>query len=211
MLILSAELEKSYEVVLRRTDISRSYANSDSPPQNSNQSNQMSPIQNSRPIPTGPRAYKKPRLSDTQPSPTRSHTSLPNVNSTSYQPSRNNRRERTPRSNKEPPKSPVKRMDIDGDKRPRSPQPRSRDKEINHPRDHDRETPRERGGEREREHEKDWNDDKGRDSDKKRDRERDRSRRNGLSGGGGKRGFRGNGTHGNGGDRTLAERMGLRK
>ncbi|KAH0839898.1 hypothetical protein J3R83DRAFT_849 [Lanmaoa asiatica] len=145
----------------------------------------------SKPPPTGPRAHKKSRLSDSKASPAQSSVSLPPSKthaSVKHEPSHSPRispSEIRPKSNT--------KMEVDQDSRtrPRSPQERDR------PRQREKERARDRERDRERERE--------------RDRDRDRfSRRNGT-GGGGAAGRRNRGYNHPyaGGDRTLAERMGL--
>ncbi|KAL4242084.1 fl(2)d family protein [Abortiporus biennis] len=174
--------------------------------------NQFSSTNGSKkPVPTGPRAHKKPRLSEQYPSTTHSHSLAPPKmhRSQSSSTRRNESRERSPRGSTDR-KTSVK-MEIDEDVRPRS---RSLERNRDSQRDSQRDT---------RDREKD------RDRDSNKDRERDRSsRRNGGSvsggggggsGGGGSGGGSGSGRRGQirtsssntypGGDRTLAERMGL--
>ena len=147
----------------------------------------------SKPPPTGPRAHKKPRISDAKVSPAQSNVSLP---ASKTQASVKHERSHSPRISPSEirPKGNTK-MDVDEDSRsrPRSPQERDR------PRQREKERARDRERERERDRERD------------RDRDRDRfSRRNGTgSGGGGGRRNRGFNHPYAGGDRTLAERMGL--
>ncbi|KAH9899949.1 hypothetical protein C8Q73DRAFT_681520 [Cubamyces lactineus] len=187
--------------------------------------------------PTGPRAHKKPRLSESQISPTASNSSLPippkphlsAANATPRGMSRDSRAsvDRKPSDN-------VK-MEIDDDNHSRLRSPvRERDRPPHHDRERDRDRDRERQSDRAR------NRDRERERERERDRDQDRSsRRNGNGGGssggnggggsggggGGRRGGRrtngnssgnnnnGNSSasndHGNGADRTLAERMGL--
>lgn len=149
--------------------------------------------------PTGPRAYKKPRLSEPHTSPPpRSNASLPPSKPPHHSNSAriNHLREQSPRPSSEGQmKASHTKMEIDEDlrKRPRSPADRNRDRDRDHGRDHERVRERER--------------------DRDRDRERV-SRRNANGGGGGRgggrradRGMTSN-SYGSG-DRTLAERMGL--
>lgn len=179
-----------------------------------------------KPIPTGPRAHKKPRLSDSQPSPARSNVSLPPPASNPAPLSasgRSTRRERSPRDSR---KSPVKdlRMDVDEDvKRTRTgsrdrsrdrvrERERERDRDRDRARDRERKSDRDRPREREREHD--------RNGERHKEKERDRTRRNGTHGGrsnnnggasngGSRKTVRGYAAQDNGGDRTLAERIGL--
>ncbi|KAI0375560.1 hypothetical protein BV20DRAFT_932288 [Pilatotrama ljubarskyi] len=188
--------------------------------------------------PTGPRAHKKPRLSESQISPTASNTSLPipakphlsAANATPRGASRDSRAsaDRKPADN-------VK-MEVDDESRS---QLRSPVRERDRPPHHDRERDRHRERERDREKDRDRPNDRARNRERERDRERDRdrdqdrsSRRAGNGGGGGgnngsntgatgggggggggrRGGRRTNGNtndQGNGPDRTLAERMGL--
>ncbi|KIL00607.1 hypothetical protein PAXRUDRAFT_129525 [Paxillus rubicundulus Ve08.2h10] len=186
---LSTELDKSYQNLqssLRQKQInsqlhhppSRDYP----PPSTSNGL--------SKPPPTGPRAHKKPRLSDVRISPAQSNVSLPPSKTqvlAKHDPSR------SPRilPPEVRPKSSVK-MEVDEDSRTRPRSPRERDRERQH---------KERVRDRERD----------RDRDRERERDRNRvSRRNGTGGGssGGRR-SRGFNHPYPSGDRTLAERMGL--
>ncbi|KAH7929421.1 hypothetical protein BV22DRAFT_1109853 [Leucogyrophana mollusca] len=193
---LSTELEKSYESfqmsARHKTINSHPYAQAPrdsyhAPPSTSNGT--------SKPPPTGPRAYKKPRLSDPKVSPARSNISLPPSkpppNPVRQSVPRERERSRSPRllSSDTRAKSSNVKMEVDEDARtrPRSPIV-----------DRDRERHRTKDRVRERERDRD------------RDRDRDRlSRRNGGGGGGERRG-RGFASHQYGSaDRTLAERMGL--
>ncbi|KAF9247323.1 hypothetical protein BU15DRAFT_39465 [Melanogaster broomeanus] len=190
---MSTELDKSYQSFqssLRQKQInsnmhrapSRDYHNPPQPPSTSNGL--------SKPPPTAPRAYKKPRLSDVKISPAQSTVSLP---PSKAQPLDKHESSRSPRISppEARPKSNVK-MEVDEDSRTRPRSPRERDRE------------RQRDKERVRDRERD------RDRDRERDRDRDRdrfSRRNG-SGGGGRRSRGFNHPHSSA-DRTLAERMGL--
>ncbi|KAI0776104.1 hypothetical protein BD413DRAFT_459371, partial [Trametes elegans] len=184
--------------------------------------------------PTGPRAHKKQRLSEPQMSPTTSTNSLPippkphlsAANATPRGVSRESRAsvDRKPNEN-------VK-MEVDEDARSRLRSPvQERDRPPHHDRVRDRDRERDRDKGRDRQTERARKRDREREQDRDRDRDQDRSsRRNGNGGGGGgaggggggggRRGGRrtnGNGNsnnsnnidHGNGADRTLAERMGL--
>ncbi|KAG6378696.1 hypothetical protein JVT61DRAFT_12967 [Boletus reticuloceps] len=183
---LSTELDKSYQSFqssLRQKQINSQIHHPPSrdsyhPPPHMPATNGLS-----KPPPTGPRAHKKPRLSDAKISPAQSNVSLPpskTHSSVKHEPSHSPRispSETRPKGNA--------KMDVDEDPRTR---PRS-------PPERDRPRPREKERARDRE----------------RDRDRDRfSRRNGTGGGSGagrrNRGF--NHPYA-GGDRTLAERMGL--
>lgn len=196
---LSSELDKSYESF--QTSLRQMNANHHSYAPASRDAYHPASTSNGvmKLPPTGPRAHKKPRLSEPKVSPARSNVSLPPT-----KPHNANARQSVPRDH-EPPRSPrlspaeprtkpshVK-MEVDEDSRtrPRSPSD-NRDRES-HRRDKDR--AREHDGERDR------------------DRDRDRfARRNGggSGGGGGGRRARGFASHAYAfGDRTLAERMGL--
>ncbi|KAF9226580.1 hypothetical protein BS17DRAFT_800603 [Gyrodon lividus] len=194
LLNLRTELDKSYQSF--QSSLRQKQTNSymhhppsrDSyhhPPQPPSTSNGLS-----KPPPTGPRAHKKPRLSDVKISPAQSNASLPVSKAqapTKHEPSRSPRI-LTPEVR---PKSNVK-MEVDEDSRTRPRSPQERDRERQH---------KERVRDRERD----------RDRDRERERDRNRfSRRNGTGGGssGGRRsrGFNHSYTSG---DRTLAERMGL--
>ncbi|KAG2116071.1 uncharacterized protein F5147DRAFT_675867 [Suillus discolor] len=148
--------------------------------------------------PTGPRAHKKPRLSEPKVSPARSNISLPptkpHIGNARQSIPRDYEAVRSPRLSPTEPRIKVSnvKMEVDEDARtrPRSPND-NRDRET-HRRDKDRA----------RDHEGEHG----------RDRDRDRfARRNGGgSGGGGGRRARGFASHAYAfGDRTLAERMGL--
>ncbi|KAI0052981.1 hypothetical protein FA95DRAFT_1552859 [Auriscalpium vulgare] len=152
----------------------------------------------SKPVPTGPRAHKKPRLSEPRTSPSAAKNALPRIETQASNRSTSRHMDSPEHS---PLLSPVHRkvsggkvveMAVDGDRdgepraRQRSPAPKERDRD------------RERGKDRDK-------------RDKERERDRDRTsrrnghgRRSGRSGGGG----RDNAPFA-GGDRTLAERMGL--
>ncbi|KAL1946891.1 hypothetical protein VTO73DRAFT_14995 [Trametes versicolor] len=186
--------------------------------------------------PTGPRAHKKPRLSEPQISPTTSNSPLPipqkpHLSAANATPRGVSRDSRTSVDRK--PVDGVKmEVDDDASSRLRSPV-RERDRPPHHDRERDK-----------RDRDKDRPSDRARNRDRERERERDRdrdqdrsSRRNGNGGGGGgnnggsggggggggggrRGGRRTNGNnnnnssstnndHGNGTDRTLAERMGL--
>ncbi|KAF8556979.1 hypothetical protein OG21DRAFT_1505818 [Imleria badia] len=188
---LSTELDKSYQSFqssLRQKQINSQLHHPPSrdsyhPPSHPPATNGVS-----KPPPTGPRAHKKPRLSDAKVSPAQSNVSLPPSKTHA---SVKHERSHSPRmspSEIRPKSNPKMDVDEDSRTRPRSPQERDRP----------RQREKERGRDRERDREKE----------RERDRDRDRfSRRNGTSGGGRRnRGF--NHPYA-GGDRTLAERMGL--
>lgn len=216
----SDELEKSYKELALAQKSNDSYRRDSRSPTRSHSRGFQGNSYNSsglKSVPTGPRAYKKPRLSDAQVSPTGSNVSLPPIsNSGSHNNSiRQPRRDRSPRVDIR--RSPTKdaRMDVDEDiKRGRNgsrDRLREREREF---RDRDRDRDRQRDRQRDRDRFRDY--DRGRDQDRegRRDRERDKSRRNGVQGrppvdrGGTGRRVRGFGNQDNG-DRTLAERMGL--
>ncbi|KAG1783221.1 hypothetical protein EV702DRAFT_1060615 [Suillus placidus] len=197
---LSSELDKSYESF--QSSLRQMNANHHSYAHAPRDSYHLASTSNGviKLPPTGPRAHKKPRLSEPKVSPARSNISLPPTKSQTV-----NARQVTPRDH-EPPRSPrlspteprskpsnVK-MEVDEDSRTRPRSPNDNKDRESHRRDKDR--AREHDGERDRD----------------RDRDRDRfSRRNGGgSGGGGGRRTRGFAGHAYAfGDRTLAERMGL--
>ena len=199
----SAELDKSYESFMTSTRLNSTKSYSQSPrasyhplPQTGNGTG-MSKLP-----PTGPRAYKKPRLSEAQASPPRIHTTLPphKSHSKSHPPARGHDTRdyarRLPEGRGKP--NHIK-MDIEEDSRAIPPSP-----------SYDRERERERDRERER-------GSKERDRDGGRERDGNRHTRRNSS-------FAGRGGGGParraervlapidsfaGGDRTLAERMGL--
>ncbi|KAN0097488.1 hypothetical protein V8E55_001934 [Tylopilus felleus] len=193
---LSTELDKSYQSF--QSSLRQKQVNSQThhpPSRDSYHPPQHPPATNglSKPPPTGPRAHKKPRLSDAKVSPAQSNVSLPpskTHTSVKHEPSHSPRispSEIRPKNNA--------KMDIDEDSRTRPHSPQERDR----PRHREKERTRDRERDRERERERD------------RDRDRDRfSRRNGA-GGGGRSGRRNRGFNHPyaGADRTLAERMGL--
>ncbi|EGO02198.1 hypothetical protein SERLA73DRAFT_178021 [Serpula lacrymans var. lacrymans S7.3] len=201
---LSSELDKSYEsfqtsIRQNNANISNSYAPAS---RKSYQGSTRAPsIGNGaqRLPPTGPRAHKKPRLSEPQISPARSNVSLPTSkphvpHSSRQSVSREPERSRSPRvmsSEGRAKSSHNVKMEIDEDARtrPRSPVDRERERERERDKDHARERDRER--------------------DRDRDRDRDRFSRRNAGGGGGRRGRGFNGHSYGNGDRTLAERMGL--
>ncbi|KAL7282352.1 hypothetical protein ACG7TL_003822 [Trametes sanguinea] len=229
---LSAELEKSQDALLQAHGRQPPPPHQPSPAPRSHQPPPhlaMGANGSGKLPPTGPRAHKKPRLSESQLSPTASNSSLPlppkphlsAANSTPRGVSRDSRAsvDRKQVDN-------VK-MEVDDDVRSRQ---RSPLRERDRPPHHDRERDRDHGRDKDRDRERDRQSDraKNRDRERERERERDRdqdrsSRRNGNGsgggsggggggGGGGRRGRRTNGNnndHANGADRTLAERMGL--
>ncbi|CAL1700869.1 unnamed protein product [Somion occarium] len=175
--------------------------------------------------PTGPRAHKKPRLSESQMPPQRPNPPPPPAftpkmyNRPQSSLSRHNEsRERSPRPPPGRKAWPIK-MDVDEDQRTRPRSPRSPERSRENQRERERDVgrdDRERERERERARDRNWPKDKDREKgrqDRKRDRERDRPvRRNvvGNGGGGGRRDSSSShpGSYA-GADRTLAERMGL--
>lgn len=208
----SAELEKSHEAVLAVNGRQgNTNPHSRSPVHRNVYQHQPSPANGSgKPLPTGPRAHKKPRLSEVHVSPVLSSTSLPPPQlSSSNSTSLGNARERRPSVDRKPVSS---EMDIDEDQRtrPRTPERDRRDRERERAKDRERERDKGRDRDRGKDRERD------RDRDRERDRDRDKSsRRNGTYGGGGggsgggRRAGRGPNPAHAGGDRTLAERMGL--
>ncbi|GBE79655.1 hypothetical protein BKA93DRAFT_275578 [Sparassis latifolia] len=230
---LSSELDKSHEAVMasgRLANAPSIHAPSHSPtPRNVYQAPpHLVSATNGKPLPTGPRAHKKPRLSESHTPPARSNVSLPpptktfatNANSIPIKDVRGRRGS----TDKKPP---ANNVDVAEDqrKRPRSPEP-ERDRDRVRGRDKDKEREKETEPDRDRARERDR--DRGRDKEHERDRDRSSRRTGGRSymsnssagsggaqsvagGGGGRRGRGAN--NGNaaypGGDRTLAERMGL--
>ncbi|KAH8118337.1 hypothetical protein DFH11DRAFT_1723260 [Phellopilus nigrolimitatus] len=219
---LTDELDKSYSTFLSHQKSNDAYSrDSLSPPRNSGRS---APTDSSgsnnngdlKPIPTGPRAYKKPRLSETQASPARSNATLPASNTTQGSSNRPSRRERSPRSGDGrgfPSKEARMDLDVDVKKGRQGSRDRSRDRQRERERDRDRQRERDRAREH-RDHGRDAERHKEKDKDKDKERDRDRSRRNGAQGGrgsgggSGRKGARGN-TAQDIGDRTLRQRMGL--
>ncbi|KAH8105918.1 hypothetical protein BXZ70DRAFT_1004217 [Cristinia sonorae] len=230
---LSAELEKSQSAILANGK-STHFHNAHPPAVPSGpRASQQPPSQpaaalNGKRPPTAPRAHKKPRLSETHMSPANQTAPLPPQKmdrSNSGSTRRHESRERSPRATVD--RKPVAvKMEVDADEdrgRARSPERARGDGQRNRKKDG--------GGAGTGNERADRN--RARDRDRNRDRERDRdrpSRRNGgaSSGGGGGGGGNGggggrrsqwtgssattNGSHTNaftGGDRTLAERMGL--
>ena len=216
----SAELEKSEDALLQSHGRQPHLGHQPSPAPRGHQlpshlSNGIGKLP-----PTGPRAHKKPRLSESQmsppaltaPLPPKPHLSAANAT----QPRGRSRDSRASVDLK--PSEGGGGMDVDDDSRsgPRSPL-RERDRPPHRDRDRGRDRdPRER----ERDRDRPRNRDRERDRERDRDRDHDRSSRRHGGGGGGGGGRRGGGrrTNGNnnnidsfanGGDRTLAERMGL--
>ncbi|KAJ7682658.1 hypothetical protein DFH06DRAFT_1161765 [Mycena polygramma] len=214
---LSNELDKSYAAILTiapRAEKSHSHSPRNSyhgslPPGNGAASSNL------KLPPTGPRAHKKPRLSEANrasppapgPGPSSSKGHTRNSRSTSSRPDARTGSEQSPRQDRGKANNHAARMEVDEPKqsRPRSPAERDKDKDLRH-RD------RERREERERDKERDRGE---RDGRPERDGGR-RDRRNGNFGGGGGGGRSGRradrGPPNNayqGGDRTLKERLGL--
>ncbi|KAI0353581.1 hypothetical protein OH77DRAFT_1406786 [Trametes cingulata] len=183
--------------------------------------------------PTGPRAHKKPRLSESQISPTASNSSLPipskpHLSAANATPRGASRDSRTSMDRK--PADNVK-MEVDDDSRSRLRSPvRERDRPPHHDRERDKDRERDRDRDRDRPNDRARNRERERERERDRERDQDRSSRRagngagsggnsggnsgGTGGGGGGRrgGRRTNGNahdQGNGADRTLAERMGL--
>ncbi|PCH41125.1 hypothetical protein WOLCODRAFT_137202 [Wolfiporia cocos MD-104 SS10] len=225
---LSAELDRSQEALI--TANSRQQAAPKPPPGHSQspvprnmyqQPPHLSSANGATKLPpTGPRAHKKPRLSEshTPPAPP-SRSMYPNRPSNTHSNPSSLADGRGPEDRK-----PFVKMDADDDERtrPRSPE---RERERDRMRDRDRERERERDRDRERPRERERDRDRERERNRERERERDRaSRRNGAhgggrggnggsgggGGGGGRRGARGaTNAYNDSGDRTLAERLGL--
>ncbi|KAH9844219.1 uncharacterized protein C8Q71DRAFT_698093 [Rhodofomes roseus] len=217
---LSAELEKSNEVLVansRQTQIPKMHSHSQSPvPPRNHYPQHLSAAPNGsgKLPPTGPRAHKKPRLSESHGSPAPPNPGRPGSATSYAQSAASSPRETRDRRPESMDRKPPHVMDVDEDQRSR---PRSPDR----PHERDRPPHVDTAGDRGRDH-KDRVRDRERDKDREknrereRDRERDRtSRRNGGGrsggGGGGRRSGRGqnNLPSFDSTDRTLAERMGL--
>ncbi|RDX55538.1 hypothetical protein OH76DRAFT_1371773 [Lentinus brumalis] len=224
---LSAELKESQDALLQAHGRQIHPAHQPSPAPRSLQLPSHLANGTGKLPPTGPRAHKKPRLSEPQISPVASNVSLPvppkphlsAANAT--QPRAVSRDSRASQDRK--PVIDTAGMDVDDDSRSGARSPlRERDRPPHRDRERDRDKDRDRDrGDRDRV--------RNRDRERERDRERDHdrsSRRNGGGGGGGggAGGRRGGGrrtnghngntnsnsdAYGNGADRTLAERMGL--
>ncbi|EJF61168.1 hypothetical protein BD309DRAFT_986557 [Dichomitus squalens] len=215
---LSAELEKSQDALLQSHGRQLHPGHQPSPAPRGHQLPPHLSNGAAKLPPTGPRAHKKPRLSESQMSPPASTAPLPpkpHLSAANATQPRGGSRDSRASVDRKPAEGSGS-MDVDEDSRsgPRSPL-RERDRPPHRDRD------------RERERDRDRDRDRPRNRDRERDRERDRgdhdrsSRRNGGGGGGGGRrggGRRTNGTNANtnnidsfanGRDRTLAERMGL--
>lgn len=218
------ELDKTRTTVFTnsRTTNSNPHTNPQSPvarvgqtalPQTSNGSSKLPP--------TGPRAHKKPRLSETPNLPASAHLKGNRSHSGSMSMRRQESSDSSPRSSDHK----VKTSNDDGEHRGWSPE---RNREHIRERERDRPAERDRGHERDRERppkerERDRHPHRERDRDRERDRTRDfdrTSKRNGAygsaagggtPGGGGRRARRGSNANSftSGGDRTLKERMGL--
>ncbi|OBZ70258.1 hypothetical protein A0H81_09941 [Grifola frondosa] len=187
---LSAELDKSHETIVmsgRQLNAvaphARAHAHSPAPRHHQPPPHLSVANGSGKPPPTGPRAHKKPRLSETALSPAPSNTSLPipprlNLSQANSTPRSGSREWRTSVDRKPLPAD----MDVDEDQRsrPRSPEQdrerqrvRERQPERDRERERDRDKPRERVREREKERERE----------RDRGRDRDRSaRRNGAHG-----------------------------
>ncbi|KAL5527616.1 hypothetical protein ACEPAG_6417 [Sanghuangporus baumii] len=222
---LSEELDKSYTAFLNHQQQHKSNIDCDrresrSPPPRAQsisiraESPSISHNGDVKPPPTGPRAYKKPRLSEPRASPARSSVNLPLSNSNSTPlgvpvATRSSRRDRSPRSGDDR-RSPMKEARMEGDEDVKKGRDRSRDR----PREKDRERDRQRERERPRDH-RDREPDRHREQggrEKEKDRAlHDRSRRNGRGPSGGGSGSGRKSGRGNAGqdDRTLRERLGL--
>ncbi|KAF7433058.1 hypothetical protein PC9H_005004 [Pleurotus ostreatus] len=214
---LCQELEKSKEAFagLKSSAYSKSSVysdNSHSAAQSHLTSNGNARTTFSKPLPTGPKGHKRPRLSDTQASTGSSGSNPPPQRS--YRPSEPRGRSPRPHTDSHGKHRSESRMDVDGESRAR---PRS---SIALARD------RERGrGREERAHSKEHSHkDEAKDVDEGNDRGRDRTkapRRNGnfnvgrpsggsVGGASSRKHERSNShRHSQGGDRTLKERMGL--
>ncbi|GJE84094.1 WTAP/Mum2p family protein [Phanerochaete sordida] len=235
---LSEELDKAQATIL---DSSRTKGYPGNP-RNSSQSpairtNQnLSPHANQTPNgssklpPTGPRAHKKPRLSETPSAPPSSHGTQPAKGNRVHGGPSARRQETPDRSPRMSSSNDRKvKMEVDDEERkPWSPK-RGHDHEqdrVERPADRDRD--RERDHERERDRPqkdrvRDRHTHRDRDRDRDRTRDFDRSKRNGAYGGGGGGGSSGGGggggrrprrgsnanSYSSAADRTLKERMGL--
>ncbi|EKM59134.1 uncharacterized protein PHACADRAFT_157402 [Phanerochaete carnosa HHB-10118-sp] len=238
---LSEELDKAQATILENSRMkpNNPRALSQSPVMRTNQNlppHMSQPSNGSSKLPpTGPRAHKKPRLSETPSAPPSSHGSQPAKGNRVHGGSSARRQEtpnRSPRVTTSNDRKPKMEVDDGGrkhwspkhglDHEERAERPSDRD------RDRDRERDRERGHERDRDRPpKDRERDRHTHRDRDRDRARDfdRSKRNGAYGGsggggggssgggtgGGRRPRRGSNTnsYSSAGDRTLKERMGL--
>lgn len=210
-----AELDKSHETILsnsRQAVVANAYAQVQPAANRSmyQQPPHLSAAVNGsgKPPPTGPRAHKKPRLSESHTPPALSKAAPSNTSV------RNDSRERRPSLDRKPS---IASMDVDDDERSKARSPeRERERDRTRDRNRNRERDRDRGRVRDR--------DRGRDRDRDRVRERERdhdrsSKRNGVhggggggggaGGGGGRRGRGTNNASSTSGDRTLKERMGL--
>ena len=182
--------------------------------------------------PTGPRAYKKPRLSQTPSLPPSTHT---NQHMKGNHPHGGTTRQheysdRSPRGSTSDRKvkmeldvedrahwSPARSRDYDRDKDKDKAVDRERDRDRDHGHGRDRDRPAAKERERDRHPHRERDRERERDRDRDRTRDFDRSsKRNGAygggnGGGGGRRPRRGSNANSytSGGDRTLKERMGL--
>ncbi|KZT12534.1 uncharacterized protein LAESUDRAFT_718800 [Laetiporus sulphureus 93-53] len=217
---LSGELDKSHEAIMaqgRPSSVVKAHSHSQSPAPTRNMYQQPPHLSSAtngsaKLPPTGPRAHKKPRLSESHTAPALASAPLHGASkpnhaqaASSTQGEKRSRRESVDRR---------ALAVIDEDRKPRSP---DQERERERPRESDRERAREREKDRDRVRERERGRDKDRERARERDRDRDRpSRRNGGGrgggggGGGARRGGRGHtGASYDSADRTLAERMGL--
>ncbi|EMD40793.1 hypothetical protein CERSUDRAFT_111375 [Gelatoporia subvermispora B] len=225
---LSEELGKSHEEIVaqgRQAHTAKAHPHSQSPaPRNAYQMPphiQTSTNGSSKPLPTGPRAHKKQRLSEPQVSPVTPNAPLAppskGYSQSSSGPLSDARDPRDARASASVDRKPPI-VDEDQRTRPRSPEQmrdRGRDRgRERDARDKDRDRERDKGQGRDRLRDRD----RGRDRDMRdrdRDRDRDRpARRNGGGpggggGGGGRRNRGGTNASQNATDRSLAQRMGL--
>ncbi|KAI0774199.1 hypothetical protein C8Q74DRAFT_816891 [Fomes fomentarius] len=178
---LSAEWEKAQDALLqahgRQVYPSPAPRSHHAPPHLANGSGKLPP--------TGPRAYKKPRISETQISPAVSNVSLPippkpHLSAANATQPRGVSRDSRMSQDRKPVEAVGMDVDEDNHSRPRSPH-RERDR----PPHRDRERDRDRDRERDKDRDRPRNRDRERDRERDRDREHDRpSRRSGGGGGG---------------------------
>lgn len=239
---LSEELEKAQATILEngrpKGYSGNSHPSSQSPAIRTNQNlpphTSQPPNGSSKLPPTGPRAHKKPRLSDTPSAPPSSHGGQPAKGNRVHGGASARRQETPDRSPRISTSNDRKvKMEVDEEDRKHWSPKRNHDHEQDRAdRDRDRERDRDRGHERERERppkdrERDRHTHRDRDRDRDRARDFDRSKRNGAygaagasgggggssggGGGGGRRPRRGSNanSYSSTGDRTLKERMGL--
>ncbi|PAV20956.1 hypothetical protein PNOK_0358300 [Pyrrhoderma noxium] len=194
---LSDELDKAYSSFLAQQKFNDTHQLEHESRSPSREQNRSAPTDSPRlsnngdlkSLPTGPRAHKKPRLSEnSRPSP--AHSPAPNLshsnsNSNTYP----SRRERSPRDER---RSPTKEARMDTDEDIKTARDRSRDRGSKD-KQRDRNWSKERSRdhrERDRGRDRDSNRQRVGDKDRERDRDRDRSRRNES------RGSHGHGGHG---------------